>query len=88
MTKDIFGTKIKVRFKKLHPDLDGLYCYDTQTILIDKSLDADGATLALIHEMAHAMLDVLGIELNDQIEELIIDNYTKLLFKHFDITPK
>jgi len=90
MTKDVFGMKVRYRFKKMAEDLDGEYCPIKKTITISTKLENEGVILAIIHEEGHAVADRLGLAplLKDSFEEFFIDNFTSWLVENYDITPK
>jgi hypothetical protein len=89
---DVFGTKYKVKAADLTLyEAHGLCCNEKHTILLDKKLKGQDVYETMLHELGHAMFYTLGfrqtaIDLN--LEELIVENFSKLICKHFELKPK
>ena len=91
---NIFGLDYKVKIvKELKDDdgnmVDGLFCSKDAIISIDK--DNKNKMHTLIHEMGHAMFHRVSIgqtDINDQVEEIINNNWATLMTEVFDLKFK
>jgi Zn-dependent peptidase ImmA (M78 family) len=85
----VLGRKVGVRFesdKELQklsnePDCVGLYDGNTQTIYLSVSLSYEGARYVLLHELAHAFLNITGLTqlLDDKQEEAVCTAFESYL---------
>lgn len=79
---DIFGTKYKVRKRKNFEHM-GLCHKDTKLIEVEESLNSADMKLTFIHEILHATIEELslGEVIDEQLEEIICDNFSKIICK-------
>lgn len=73
-TLQIHGHTIKIKFKKLPEDCDGLWCYDTKEILLSPSLkkgEVSHLEQTFIHELTHCCLDHAGFDKESENEALV-----------------
>lgn len=65
----------------------GLYKFDGE-IWIDSSLEDSELTVTILHEMFHAVVHRLNIQLNDEQEEMLVDVCAVAIDENFNLTPK
>jgi hypothetical protein len=68
--------------------IDADYSAVKATIKIDSKLRGKGRIHALIHELGHAVIDILGAhncELSHDLEELIVDNIGRVVAENFEL---
>lgn len=95
-TVPIFGAHIKIIETKGLTDeygrpLDGMYCYKTKAIYIDKGLSSEEKKQTLIHEMGHAMFHRVSISytnFNPDLEEIIVNSFGTMIEETFDLRFK
>jgi len=90
-TKDfevlIFGEIWTVVFEKLEGSLAGLCDGECRTIRINTSIPATMRPITFFHELFHAYIREAGIynaELSHDLEEVIADQFAKVLTDNFD----
>lgn len=88
----VFGIKINVFYKNLRDHGNaGLYYYGEKKIELDDKLSRSDENITAMHELFHATSDRLGLKntgLKHEIEEIIVDNFAKVIDENFVITPK
>lgn len=88
----VFGIKVKVYYKNLRDQgYAGLYYYDSRHIELDKTLTKKEESVTSLHELFHATSDRLGLRntgLRQEIEEVIVDNFAKVVEENFILVPK
>lgn len=90
MHKDVFGIKIKYKFKDLGPDTDGEYITTDKTIHINTRLHKSEIPETRLHEEIHAIIDVLGFtsRISDDVEELLVSNISAWIAKNYRLIEK
>lgn len=91
-TFNIFGNKYRIK----HIDIsksgtDGLCCHENKVIVIDKSLKGDEYSATLLHELGHAMFYSISLHqtsISPDLEEIIVENFSKMITNHFEIKLK
>lgn len=87
---EILGQKVKIVYKKF-PEEDkewAHYKYSSHTIYLSVELQThpmEFQLFCLIHEMGHALISRLNLEMDDKIEEILVDCYGKMLTENFTI---
>lgn len=88
----VFGIKVKVYYKNLREQgYAGLYYYDSKHIELDKTLSKKEESVTSLHELFHATSDRLGLKntgLKHETEEIIVDNFAKVVDENFILTPR
>ena len=90
---DVFGKKVKVIIKELHPNYAAQYDVVSNEIFINKIEDSyleQGPLHSLLHEAGHALFYRVSINqaVSFETHEYIVNNYATMLLENFDITPK
>ena len=85
----IKGSNWKVRRRK-HLDLDGQECYglcdySERTIWVQSGLDKELETLVFIHELIHASVHELHLDLDGVTDEILADGLSAILVSLFKI---
>lgn len=90
---EVYGESWKVEFTtdivdpKTGEPGDGLCDADNKIIYIDNTLKKDETACTFFHELFHAYCRRMGIEnsnLSDELEEILADQYGKLVSELFD----
>lgn len=94
---EVLGQTYKIR-KESNPidkddklPCDGYCNTDDHVIVVSKSANPDYADAILLHEIGHAIFQESGAEetgASPVLEEIIVEQYAKVLLKHFIIKPK
>lgn len=91
-TVDIYGESWDVCFiPKVMMDgveTEGMYDKDKKTLWIGSTLTKEVGDVAILHEMFHAYIDRMGIsdaELSPDLEEILANQYPKMLWENFEI---
>ena len=88
---DVLGKKVKVKKIKNLREKFSLYgCYNGKdlTIQYDPDQSDEEKIDTLIHETIHAFCDIIGMQLDDAIEEILCTNLPRVLMENFDIQCK
>ena len=90
---DVFGKKVKVLIKSLHPNYAAQYDVVNHEIFIndvEESYMEQGPLHSLLHEAGHALFYRVSINqaVSFETHEYIVNNYATMLLENFDITPK
>ena len=93
---DIFGKEVLI--EEVSPckdddgnECDGMYCYKTGTIYLEKKQSKEAKIHSLIHEMGHALFDRVSLgqtKIESDIEEIIVNNIATLMTESFNIRFK
>lgn len=83
----VFGIEYKIRYRKNlrynGDNINGLHDPTKHEIFIESNLSEEERKDVFWHELGHAIFNVTSMTqgINDSLEEIIVDNYAKMLSK-------
>lgn len=85
----IFGQEVLVEFADLPENVDG-YSLEEGRIQISTDAKASKIKQILIHEFLHSVVYRTSLDgvISLEVEEMIVEHFSKALCENFDIRPK
>lgn len=94
-TIDILGNTWKIKIHKVDIVYEGRVveglCVSSDKIIHIRERDPLSTIETLFHELGHALLNELGLNqtrLSQDVEEIIVEGYSRFLAKHFNVKFK
>jgi hypothetical protein len=89
----VFGSRVPVSLVKnlaLHAGALGQYQYLNKSIQLEAEQNNEEMCKSLLHEAGHSLFDRIGLTqaVSKELEEIIVESYSKLIYENFKIELK
>lgn len=89
----VFGSRVPVTLTKnlaLHAGALGQYQYINKSIQLEAEQHLEEMWKSLLHEAGHSLFDRIGLTqaVSKELEEIIVESYSKLIFENFALRLK